>query len=841
MQSGGEQCLLRSPRDGRKYENRASAGQEHIRKLAGEAIQDVVRPPGILPRLPRCTGEVGRVEEDEIEALTRNRREQVTLTNLDTVLKAVEHGIEPCAAYRLWIDVNRDNTGTASRGNQRDRAGAGAQIQHPQVRGDDLLRIAGKDLTGAKEDGVEDVGQDDECEVVDVFEDKPAVAMPLEEEEAHKAGKAEETVEGVALTPQPPLPLRRARGSCPHPQPPLPLRRARGCFYERWDLQSCRIGHYGSPPMQPCRDRPERAPPRLPQRASRSDVRRSRGLGGEGRRLLSNLSMSRTSVRPDVTKPGGVLGCRGMNRRGIAVATLVIMSGTLITSLLGFVRAVVVARFFGQSASTDALFAALTVPQMFYDQLIGGAISAALIPSFSRLAAGDDDDLWLVVRTVFVLELMVVVVAVGVLELLAHPLMAAIASGFQLKRHAGTLPLAVKLVRVLLPTLLFSAMSAVALATLYSLGRRVVSAFAPSCYHLGIIVAALIGAVRWGITALAVGAVAGAAVQFAVQVPMLFRARRAHGMTGARQNRRLVDFRHPAIKRIVRLYLPIAAGMVVSIAGQIADINFKSKLPLAGELSGMQNATQLVQFPVGIVAAALAFAVLPTISVEAAHESLEGFKDTLALGMRMSLVLMVPAMVGFLVLATPVVALIFQRGHFTHLDTVHTATALIGYAPQLPFVGIDQLLIYAFYARHNTITPAMAGVVGVSSYVLFAAAFLGPLSIIGLALANTISIVIHVLVLFILVYRAVGPLSGRQLPLTVLKLAVAGGAMAAAAAVSELWLSPGGSGLAIRLADVVIPGAAAVMAYVACLVILRVDEARMVAGTLSRRFVANRG
>ena len=526
-----------------------------------------------------------------------------------------------------------------------------------------------------------------------------------------------------------------------------------------------------------------------------------------------------------------------MNRRGIAIATLVIGSGTLVTSLLGFVRAVVVARYFGQTAPTDALFAALTVPQMFYDQLIGGAISAALIPSFSRLAADDDGDLWLVVRTVFALELLVVLLAVGVLELLAHPLMGAIASGFRLKHHAGTLPLAVKLVRVLLPTLLFSAMSAVALATLYSLGRRVVSAFAPSFYHLGIIAAALIGAVRWGITALAVGAVMGAAVQFGVQVPMLFCARREGGK---RRSRQLVDFRHPAIRRIVRLYLPIAAGMVVTIAGQIADINFKSKLPLAGELSSMQNATQLVQFPVGIVAAALAFAVLPTISVEAAQESLEGFKDTLALGMRMSLVLLVPAMVGFLVLATPIVALIFQRGHFTHLDTVHTATALIGYAPQLPFVGIDQLLIYAFYARHNTVTPAMAGVVGVLSYVLFAAAFLGPLTIVGLALANTISIVIHVLVLFILVYRAVGPLSGRQLPLTVLKLAVAGGAMAAAAAVGEFWLSPGGSGLAVRLADVVIPGAAAVLVYVACMVILRVDEARMVAGTLTRRFAGSR-
>jgi putative peptidoglycan lipid II flippase len=524
-----------------------------------------------------------------------------------------------------------------------------------------------------------------------------------------------------------------------------------------------------------------------------------------------------------------------MDRRGIAAATLVIMLGILTTSVLGFVRSFLVARYFGAHTSTDAFFAALVVPQILHDQLIGGAITAVLIPSFSRLASGDEGELWLVVRTVFVLAVGLAALIVAALELAAHPVMLAVASGFQLEVHAGALPLSVHLLQVLAPTVVFSALSALGVAVLYSLGRRAISSFAPSVYHLGIIGAAVIGAVHFGITALAVGALVGAALQFAVQIPALVVARRATRRDRKKHGQPLIDFRHPAVRRIIRLYLPVAAGLAVALSGHVADINFKSHLPENGGLASMQFATQVVQFPVGFVSAALAFAVLPAISREAGlGRPPASFGDTLSLGMRMSLVVMVPAMVGLLVLATPIAALLYQRGEFTPLDTTYTARAVIGYAPQLPLLAMLQLLVYTFYARHNTLTPTLAGVAGVGIYVALALV-LFRFTIVGLALADTIAVAAQMLVLLVLVRRAIGFSGGRRLTETVVKVTIAGVAMAAAAGLATRVLGPAGTGIGARLADVAIPGLLALAAYGAVIVVLRVEEARMVAGMLRRR------
>ena len=512
------------------------------------------------------------------------------------------------------------------------------------------------------------------------------------------------------------------------------------------------------------------------------------------------------------------------------------MLGTLTTSVLGYVRAFVVARYFGQTNDTDAFYAALTVPQMVYDQLIGGTIGAVLIPSFTRLAGQDDRELWRLVGAMLTLVVLALLGAVLLLEAAAQPVMQLIASGFNLRTHPGTLPLAVKLLRLLLPALLFMGLSAVALATLYSLGRRAVASFTTGCYHLGIILAAVLAAARWGIAVLAVGAVAGAALQFAAQVPALTRAR---GRTGSLFRR--FDLHDPTLRHMIRLYLPVAAGMCVSIAGQIADINFKSHLPQHGGLTSMQNATQLIQFPVGIVISALGYAMLPSISADAAAGDLARFKETLVVGFRLVLVLMVPAMVGTLTLATPIVALLFEGGKFTHQDTLHTATALLGYAPQLPFIGLDQLLIAAFYARHNTVTPVLVGVVGVGVYVAVAALLLGPLTIFGLALANTVQIAAHAVILLLLLLGAIGSLPLRPLGAAMARIGLAAGGMAAAALAAERWLAPSGAGALHRLAALGLPMLLALAVYAGLLLLLQLEEATLAWQVVARRTTRLRG
>ena len=240
--------------------------------------------------------------------------------------------------------------------------------------------------------------------------------------------------------------------------------------------------------------------------------------------------------------------------------------------------------------------------------------------------------------------------------------------------------------------------------------------------------------------------VAGAATQAAVQVPSLVRwAGRPHVRPSLT----------PEVRKILRLYAPVAAGLVVSVVGQVIDIGFKWKLSCGG-VTSMTLATTLTQFPIGIAVAGLSFAILPSISSDVAFGRLRQFKETLAAGMRLVLFLTIPATIGFLVLATPIAGLLFHHGRFGPHATANTATALTGYAIQIPFVGVDQLLIFAFYARKNTVTPMLIGVVGVAIYVVSAFLLLPRAHIFGLALANTLQNSLHGVILLGLLLGTIG-------------------------------------------------------------------------------------
>ena len=523
-----------------------------------------------------------------------------------------------------------------------------------------------------------------------------------------------------------------------------------------------------------------------------------------------------------------------MSRRRIAQAATVIMLGNLATSVLGFVRQFVTGTYF-HGPQTAAWFAAYTVPQMFYDLVIGGAVAAAMIPTFTRLAEANREDFWRVVTTVFLLAAAVILILIGILELSAAPLMSLIAAGFQQKGGHRSLVLSIELVRVILPTLFFWGLSAVALAALYAVGRRVAASFATACFHLGIIVAAiLLGHVLGlGIVALPIGAVAGAASQFLVQVPSLWQTRRSIATWIGKR----VDFHDPAVRRILILYGPVAAGILVSMAGQIADLEFKSQLRPVSRLSDMQYATTLIQFPVGIIVAALGLAVLPMISSDAAAQRMGEFKQKLGLGFRVVLVLMVPSALGFVLLGQPIATLLFHHGDLSAGQTAQIARSLLGYAPQLPFIGIDQLLIFAFYARQNTVTPMLAGVLGVCVYVAFAF-LLFPMGVLGLAIANTLQITVHAILLLVLLTRAVGWIEGRELGITLGKVAVAVAAMSGAILLVQAGLSHASLGRFAVLWNVAIPMAAAIGAYCLALYVVRLDEVGVIRDAVVARIKA---
>ena len=205
---------------------------------------------------------------------------------------------------------------------------------------------------------------------------------------------------------------------------------------------------------------------------------------------------------------------------------------------------------------------------------------------------------------------------------------------------------------------------------------------------------------------------------------------------------------------------------------------------------------------------------------------MDQFKDTLASGMRLVLFLTIPSAVGLIALSTPIVSLVYQHHALTPIGTARAATALVGYSFQIPFVGVDQMLIFAFYARRDTLTPMLVGVLGVTTYLISAWLLSPRFGILGLALANTLQNSLHALVLLVLLTAAVGGLSGRGLVPSIARSLLAAVVMGTGAASLSALIRAHvtSTHLAGQAATALVPLAFALILYVGTTALLRSPE-----------------
>ncbi len=449
--------------------------------------------------------------------------------------------------------------------------------------------------------------------------------------------------------------------------------------------------------------------------------------------------------------------------RSVAVAALLISLGNVASRLLGLVREPTIAYFFGRGLEVDAFQLAWTVPNTVYDMLINGAVSAALVPVFSELVEEDRDDFWRVASAVISIALAALVALTALMLWQAPFVVGLLARPEQVELQA----LAVPLVRLLMPAVLLMGVSGLTTAILHAQRRFLLPAFVGATFNAGMILGIVLFADRLGPTAMAAGALIGAAGQVCVQLP---------GLRGARL-RPSFSLEHPAVRRILLLYGPVALGIGFSILGTVIDRWLASGFPAA--LATMRYATTLVQFPLGLVASAVALAVLPTLARQSATADEDAFRSTLAMGLKVVLLLVLPATAGLAALALPITQLLLERGAFSAADTAITATALLLYLPGLPAAAIDQVLIFAFYARKNTLTPNLIQGAAILCYLLAALPllFLTELGFLALVVGNSAQWIGHALITYWLLTRVV-PLGGQRLGEAVLKGLLASGLMA---------------------------------------------------------------
>jgi putative peptidoglycan lipid II flippase len=394
----------------------------------------------------------------------------------------------------------------------------------------------------------------------------------------------------------------------------------------------------------------------------------------------------------------------------------------------------------------------------------------------------------------------------------------------------ATTDLAVTLVRIVMPAVVFLAVGDILMSLLYALHRPLAPALAPGARNAMIVVAMIALSSAIGVKSMAFGVVIGAAAIVALQLPALARADALPRLN--------FDFRQPEVTHVLRLYGPIFLGLIVSTGQVVIDRNLAWRAE-TDALGAMRYATTLVQFVLGLVAAGFTLASLPALSRHIENEDEAAFRATLERALSYVTLLIVPAVLGLAVLARPAVDLLFRHGAMSDHGARLVVIALLGYLPGHLFAAYDQVLIFAFYARKNTRVPVLVGVAGSGIYLVAALALVSPLGMLGLVLANSAQFVFHAVAMYLLGRRLIGYRASRRLLRDAGRTALAGLVMAAVAfavwrgLVAGLPSARGGlDGLLVESARAVIPAAIGAAVFFAIMRRQRIADFDALAGSL---------
>lgn len=445
--------------------------------------------------------------------------------------------------------------------------------------------------------------------------------------------------------------------------------------------------------------------------------------------------MSQSSPSPPVpTSPQG-------ETHRISRAAGLIGGATFFSRVLGFIRDITLANLFGANASADAFYIAYRIPNLLRELFAEGSMSSAFIPVFTEYhSTRSKQETWELASAAFttLLTLVTFVTLVGVVA--APSLVWMLAPG--LHGQASQLAMTTLLTQIMFPYLLFVSLAALAMGILNSLHSFAVPALAPVFFNLCVIFFAVAISPFFdrAIVAVAVGIVVGGLAQFLMQLPSL------------KKNNFLFSWnfhpRHPGVKRMGVLLIPSLLGLAVT------QINLTISTILASYFQGgptyLFYGMRLIQFPLGIFGVAMATAILPSLSSQAARGAIQELRETVNFGLRMVLFIILPSMVGLMLLRTPIIHLFFEHGAFSAMDTVGTASALLGFSVGLWAFASYRILAMAFYSLQDTRTPAIVAVISVGLNIGLSVWLMQSLQHTGLALAAGLAAIGNTLILLVI-------------------------------------------------------------------------------------------
>jgi putative peptidoglycan lipid II flippase len=400
---------------------------------------------------------------------------------------------------------------------------------------------------------------------------------------------------------------------------------------------------------------------------------------------------------------------------------------TLVSRILGFVRDALIARLFGAGLATDAFFVAFRIPNLLRRLFAEGAFSQAFVPILAEYKTrnGQGETRLLVDRVASVLTLALLgVSAIGILT--APWIIYVSAPGFSAMPEKFDLTVA--MLRITFPYLLFISLVSLSGGILNTWSRFAVPAFTPTLLNLSFIFCALVLAPYFHppVLVLAWAVLLGGVLQLALQLPYLARI----GMLP----RARPGFTDPGVRRVLKLMGPAVFGVSIAQVSLLINTIFASFLA-NGSVSWLYYADRLMEFPTGMLGVALGTILLPSLSKYYSSDAAEQYSRLLDWGLRLTLLLALPAAVALALLAVPLISTLFRYGEFSVQDVWMTRQALVAYSIGLLGLILVKVLAPGFYARQNIRTPVKIAVITLVATQLMNLALIGPLKHAGLALA----------------------------------------------------------------------------------------------------------
>src|SRR5664280_1850014 len=442
----------------------------------------------------------------------------------------------------------------------------------------------------------------------------------------------------------------------------------------------------------------------------------------------------------------------------IARASGVVMVAFALSQVAGLVRQILATRAFGTTSLMDSFNTANIFPNLLFNLLAGGALASAFVPTFTAFLVKDDHpSAWKLASSIVNL----VVLSLTTLSFISSLFATQIARLLAPNDSTAYQLLTANLLRILLTTATIFGASGLLSGILNAHQRFWLPSLASAIYWVGMIIGLVFFVPSMGIYGLAWGAVLGACLHLCIQLPDLFRLPKRHYTL-------TLGLDNPSVREVMILMGPrlisVATLQVNAVVTAILANNMGS-----GPLSAINFAFPIMTMPLVVIGSGIGIATLPTFSAQVARGEMSDLRNSLTAALRGVLLLAIPATLGLILLRQPLIIFLFQRGNFTNLSTDMTAWALLWYTAGLVFHCVLEILVRAFFALHDTKTPAFVSAGAMGLNILFCFAFsalfnrIGWMPLGGLAFSISVSTAIETTTLFLLLRKRLHGIQARAL------------------------------------------------------------------------------